>query len=69
VFATEVVYDQDVAIFNAYPKDAEIMQFTCALNIASMVENDIVKKDCYVVITTACRKDAAFTASAAMELA
>ena len=60
VFATEVVYDQDVAIFNAYPKDTEIMQFTCALNIASMVENDIVKKDGYVVITTACPEGRGF---------
>jgi len=60
VFATELVSDQDVGIFNAYPKDTEILQFSNAFNIASMVEKDIVKKDGYMVVTTACPEGRGF---------
>ena len=53
VFATEPLYNQDVAIFNAYPKDTEILQFSNSLNIASTAPKSIVRDGGYMVITTA----------------
>jgi nickel-dependent lactate racemase len=54
VFATEMIFDQDIAILNAYPKDTEITQITNAFNILFLSKKDVVKKDGYIVITSAC---------------
>ena len=60
VFATEMVYEQDIIILNAYPKDTEILQFSNAFNVFTMAERDIVKKDGYIVIITACPEGRGF---------
>lgn len=53
VYATSLVYEQDVAVFNAYPKDTEIIQFSNALNIATTAPQRIVRPNGYMVVTTA----------------
>ena len=60
VFSTEMVYEQDIIILNAYPKDTEILQFSNAFNVFTMAERDIVKKDGYIVIITACPEGRGF---------
>jgi nickel-dependent lactate racemase len=54
VFATEMIFDQDIAILNAYPKDTEITQITNAFNILFLSKKDVVKKGGYIVLTSAC---------------
>jgi nickel-dependent lactate racemase len=54
VFATEMIFDQDIVILNAYPKDTEITQITNAFNILFLSKKDVVKKGGTIVITSAC---------------
>ena len=54
VFATEMVFDRDIVVLNAYPKDTEITQINNAFNILFLSKRDVVKKDGTVVITSAC---------------
>ena len=60
VFATEVVYDQDVIILNAYPKDTEIHQLGMAFNLYHSANEKIVKPDGIVVLTSACSEGRGF---------
>jgi nickel-dependent lactate racemase len=61
VFATEMIYDQDVVILNAYPKDTEfIHQMTNAFNITFLTEKEVAKNDGCVVVTSACSEGRGF---------
>ena len=54
VYATDLVYDQDVVVLNAFPKDTEILQLTNTLNIFHLPEKEIVKKDGIIIMSSAC---------------
>jgi nickel-dependent lactate racemase len=55
IYSTDVKYGQDIGIFNAFPKDNELLQALNALNIWSTREEShaIVKKGGAIVIITA----------------
>ncbi|MBT4289952.1 MAG: nickel-dependent lactate racemase [Deltaproteobacteria bacterium] len=61
-YATELVYDQDVVILNAFPKDTEILQITNALNIFHLPKKEIVKKDGIIILSSACFEGRGFHA-------
>lgn len=53
VYSTNVDSNLDVAIFNAYPKDTDLVQSPNALNAYLSAENKIIKKRGVIVIATA----------------
>ena len=60
VFSSDLVYDQDILLMNAYPKDTEMLQISNAFNIAFLAEREMVKDDGYIIITTACPEGRGF---------
>ncbi len=55
IYATQVKYDQEVAVFNAFPKDTELLQVLQALNIWATRDEDkaLVKRGGTIVVITA----------------
>ena len=60
VFATTMVYDHDIAVLNAYPKDTEITQLSNAFNMAFLPVREVAKEDGYMVVTSACPEGRGF---------
>ena len=54
VYATQPVYNQDVIILNAFPKDTEILQITNTLNMFHLPEKALVRKNGIIVMSSAC---------------
>lgn len=59
-YATEVPMNMDVGIFNAYPKDTEIIQASNALNVYGNPNNTLVREGGSIVIITASSEGAGF---------
>jgi len=56
VYATHLPDPVDVGVFNAYPKDTDLMQSGNALNVVASDPSRVVKAEGTAVLTTACPK-------------
>ncbi|KAA3618738.1 MAG: nickel-dependent lactate racemase [Calditrichaeota bacterium] len=54
VYATEAVENLDVAIFNSYPKDTELLQVENAFMYMHTVSENLVRENGTIVVTAAC---------------
>ena len=60
VYATSFKDGADIGIFNAYPKDTELIQVTNSLNVWHQLDRNVVRKGGVVIMTTACTEGKGF---------
>jgi nickel-dependent lactate racemase len=62
VYATAIEYGADIGVFNAFPKDTELLQAMIALNVWSTRDDEhaIVRKGGAIVLVSACTEGRGF---------